>query len=336
MSLNNHAESSSDAGAQYSEKSFEVAGNSPTRLHPEDGTKQPEYVVIKRKNSGTALRAGAVKLEIRGGGRKVRSASKKKRLERIDKLQSREDEETMKVRYVLFYADDMVTHGIQSRVRAHYQRKLDDDNNVVIDHKAENKFLEQGFYFNTLLVSPRSPKKRSPAAAVNDGKRSPGAAVASAVPPRQEESALVSRRPTFGKGKLELNLSPTFRIPDGSSGGSAERRSAERQGAGSQGWSPLGIQEMDAMLLSPATPPAANEEGPDGPLGGQTCNKVTVDHEAILPDEEDQWLESLMHMQGLSSFLDSHYTSPNLREITRIVRVRAIEQIDDKLKEWRT
>lgn len=137
----------------------------------------------------------------------------------------------MKVRYVLFYADDMVTHGIQSRVLAQYQRKLDEDNNVVIDHKAENKFLEQGFYFNTLLVSPRSPKKRSHAA--NAGRPSSGPDGGPGAQPRQEESALVNRRPTFGKQKLELNLSPTFRIGGGSSGGSKEKRSAERPREGS-------------------------------------------------------------------------------------------------------
>lgn len=86
MSLNNHAESSSDAGAQDSEKSFEVGGLSPTRLHPEDGAGQPEYVVVKRKNSGTALRGAAGKLEIGGGRRRARSLSKKKRLERIDQF----------------------------------------------------------------------------------------------------------------------------------------------------------------------------------------------------------------------------------------------------------
>lgn len=95
----------------------------------------------------------------------------------------------------------------------------------------------------------------------------------------------------------------------------------------------MGIQEMDEMLLSPGTPPAEREEARGSQPGGLTLDLRAADGEAILPDEEEQWLESLMHMQGLSSFLDLNYESPNLRQITRIVRMRELDQIEDRLKE---
>lgn len=48
--------------------------------------------------------------------------------------------------------------------------------------------------------------------------------------------------------------------------------------------------------------------------------------------EEIQWVNSLMKMQEMSSYIDNEYESPNMKQITKIMRLRELEDIDRKLK----
>ena len=40
----------------------------------------------------------------------------------------------------------------------------------------------------------------------------------------------------------------------------------------------------------------------------------------------------MMKMQAMSSYIDNEYESPNIKQITKIMRLRELEDIDMKLK----
>lgn len=125
-------------------------------------------------------------------------------LEKLNANEEKEDKQTMQVRYMLFYADDVVTNGIQSKVQAQYSKKLDKDDNIIIDPTTQNNLVEEGYYFSNLLVSPRSPKK-IPMEEHDE--------VTHLLESSESRDEYPEYRPVLSK-PLELNVSPTFNLDE--------------------------------------------------------------------------------------------------------------------------